>query len=158
MIKPLLLLLLILSGTARKPVNTDFLNLISTSTAVKTTENAIKAVLQLLNDLKNANEEAKRKAERFFTDYEGKILEDLNTFTLILNQNTETVDKNQEDLDAVADKIQQTTDYLDWNEKRRSSNNVKLEVLAEQVQSLTHIALRSQLSLHRYVARVQVGP
>ena len=89
---------------ARK-VNTDFLNLISTSAAVKITESAIKAVLQLLNDLKNANEEAQIKADKFFVDYEGKILNDLNTFTLILNQNTATVDKNQEDLDAVGDKI-----------------------------------------------------
>lgn len=49
-----------------KKVNTDFLNLISTSTAIQTTEKSISAVLQLLNDLKSANEEASRKAIKFF--------------------------------------------------------------------------------------------
>lgn len=75
------LLLVLVCG---KKVNTDFLNLISTSTAIQTTEKSISAVLQLLNDLKSANEEASRKAIKFFQDYEGKILDDLNTFTAIL--------------------------------------------------------------------------
>lgn len=55
----------------------------------------------------------------------------MSDFTAIMNENNKSVEKNQEDLDDIEDKIAQTQDYLDWNEKRRNQNNMKLEVLAE---------------------------
>ena len=88
-------------------------------------------MLQLLSDLKGANEETTRQSQLFFAQYEKAILDDINSFSSILNQNGATTDDAQSDLEAIDDKIVQTKDYLDWNEKRRASNNVKVEKLAE---------------------------
>ncbi|CAD8143048.1 unnamed protein product [Paramecium octaurelia] len=112
--------------------NPEFLNLISTGTGLGTARDAIQAVLQLLEDLKNANEELDRKADKAFQEYEGGVLNDCAAFTGIMKENNESLQKNSEDLEAVDDKIAQTTDYLNWNEKRRKSNDMKLEDLAEQ--------------------------
>lgn len=49
-----------------------------------------------------------------------------------MNTNSKSVASAQADLDAVDAKIAQTSDYLNWNEKRFKSNVNKLENLAEQ--------------------------
>jgi hypothetical protein len=50
----------------------------------------------------------------------------------VVNVNSKSVATAQEDLDAVELKIQQTEDYLNWNEQRYQANEDKLQTLAEQ--------------------------
>ncbi|KAM3140521.1 hypothetical protein pb186bvf_007333 [Paramecium bursaria] len=126
------LLIIILAQAQKHKFNSEFLNLINTQSKLATSMDAVRAVMQLLEDLKNANEELDRKSDIAFADYEQGVLNDCSEFTKITNQMNASVEKNTEDLEAIDDKIAQTTDYLNWNEKRRKSNDYKLEELAEQ--------------------------
>ncbi|CAD8156180.1 unnamed protein product [Paramecium pentaurelia] len=115
-----------------KKINTDFLNLLSSKTNVLSSQDAIQSVLTLLEDLQGANVEAQDKADLTFQRFESAILKDINEFSGIVNVNSKSAAAAQQDLEAVDLKIQQTTDYLNWNNKRYKANEVKLENLAEQ--------------------------
>ncbi|CAD8056120.1 unnamed protein product [Paramecium primaurelia] len=115
-----------------KKINTDFLNLLSSKTNVMSSQDAIQSVLTLLEDLQGANVEAQDKADLTFQRFEQAILKDINEFSGIVNVNSKSAAAAQQDLEAVDLKIQQTTDYLNWNNKRYKANEVKLENLAEQ--------------------------
>ncbi|CAD8099669.1 unnamed protein product [Paramecium primaurelia] len=115
-----------------KKINTDFLNLLSSKTNVMSSQDAIQSVLILLEDLQGANVEAQDKADLTFQRFENAILKDINEFSGIVNVNSKSAAAAQQDLEAVDLKIQQTTDYLNWNNKRYKGNEVKLENLAEQ--------------------------
>ncbi|CAD8112364.1 unnamed protein product [Paramecium primaurelia] len=115
-----------------KKINTDFLNLLSSKTNVMSSQDAIQSVLTLLEDLQGANIEAQDKADLTFQRFENAILQDINEFSGIVNVNSKSAAAASQDLEAVDLKIQQTTDYLNWNNKRYKANEVKLENLAEQ--------------------------
>ncbi|CAD8182629.1 unnamed protein product [Paramecium octaurelia] len=115
-----------------KKINTDFLNLLSSKTNVMSSQDAIQSVLTLLEDLQGANVEAQDKADLTFQRFENAILQDINEFSGIVNVNSKSAAAASQDLEAVDLKIQQTTDYLNWNNKRYKANEVKLENLAEQ--------------------------
>ncbi|CAK62661.1 unnamed protein product (macronuclear) [Paramecium tetraurelia] len=115
-----------------KKINTDFLNLLSSKTNVLSSQDAIQSVLILLEDLQGANLEAQDKADLTFKRFDNAILQDINEFSGIVNVNSKSAAAAQQDLEAVDLKIQQTTDYLNWNNKRYKGNEVKLENLAEQ--------------------------
>ncbi|CAD8105385.1 unnamed protein product [Paramecium primaurelia] len=115
-----------------KKINTDFLNLLSSKTNVMSSQDAIQSVLTLLEDLQGANVEAQDKADLTFQRFENAILQDINEFSGIVNVNSKSAAAAQQDLEAVDLKIQQTTDYLNWNNKRYKANELKLENLAEQ--------------------------
>ncbi|CAD8208852.1 unnamed protein product [Paramecium octaurelia] len=115
-----------------KKINTDFLNLLSSKTNVLSSQDAIQSVLILLEDLQGANLEAQDKADLTFQRFENAILQDINEFSGIVNVNSKSAAAAQQDWEAVDLKIQQTTDYLNWNNKRYKGNEVKLENLAEQ--------------------------
>ncbi|CAK80627.1 unnamed protein product (macronuclear) [Paramecium tetraurelia] len=72
------------------------------------------------------------KADLTFQRFEQAILQDINELSGIVNVNSKSAAAAQQDLEAVDLKIQQTTDYLNWNNKRFKANEVKLENLAEQ--------------------------
>ncbi|CAD8078313.1 unnamed protein product [Paramecium sonneborni] len=129
------LIILLLSQSvfcSPKKINTDFLNLLSSKTNVLSSQDAIQSVLILLEDLQGANVEAQDKADLTFQRFESAILQDINEFSGIVNVNSKSAAAAQQDLEAVDLKIQQTTDYLNWNNKRYKANEVKLENLAEQ--------------------------
>ncbi|CAD8119873.1 unnamed protein product [Paramecium sonneborni] len=115
-----------------KKINTDFLNLLSSKTNVMSSQDAIQSVLTLLEDLQGANVEAQDKADLTFQRFENAILQDINEFSGIVNVNSKSAAAASQDLEAVDLKIQQTTDYLNWNNKRYKANELKLENLAEQ--------------------------
>ncbi|CAD8077605.1 unnamed protein product [Paramecium sonneborni] len=130
-----MLVILLLSQSvfcSPKKINTDFLNLLSSKTNVLSSQDAIQSVLILLEDLQGANVEAQDKADLTFQRFESAILQDINEFSGIVNVNSKSAAAAQQDLEAVDLKIQQTTDYLNWNNKRYKANEVKLENLAEQ--------------------------
>ncbi|CAD8175309.1 unnamed protein product [Paramecium octaurelia] len=130
-----ILVILLLSQSvfcSPKKINTDFLNLLSSKTNVMSSQDAIQSVLTLLEDLQGANVEAQDKADLTFQRFEHAILQDINEFSGIVNVNSKSAAAAQQDLEAVDLKIQQTTDYLNWNNKRYKANEVKLENLAEQ--------------------------
>ncbi|CAK67104.1 unnamed protein product (macronuclear) [Paramecium tetraurelia] len=129
-----LVILLLSQGVLCSPkkINTDFLNLLSSKTNVMSSQDAIQSVLTLLEDLQGANVEAQDKADLTFQRFENAILSDINEFSGIVNVNSKSAAAASQDLEAVDLKIQQTTDYLNWNNKRYKANELKLENLAEQ--------------------------
>ncbi|KAM3137557.1 hypothetical protein pb186bvf_010347 [Paramecium bursaria] len=117
---------------APKKINTDFLNLLSSKTNLKSSYDAIQAIVTLLTDLIGANIEAQEKADFTWQRFEQAILKDINELSGIVNVNSKAAATAQTDLEAVSVKIAQTVDYLNWNEKRYKSNVNKLDNLAEQ--------------------------
>lgn len=82
-----------------KKINTDFLNLLSSKTNVRSSQDAIQSVLTLLEDLQGnnnpiflgANEEAQDKADSSFSNFETSILADINDFSGVVNVNSKSV-------------------------------------------------------------------